>query len=124
MVERSVKIPGPDHPITVVLDPKHVVVKYQGEIIADTRKALRLQEATYPAVLYIPREDVKMARLTRSDHQTYCPYKGECSYFNLPGGDGKAANAVWTYEKPYESVAAIAEHLAFYTDRVEISEAA
>lgn len=124
MVERVQKIPGPDHPITVDRNQKHVVVTYQGEVIADTRKALQLREATYPAVLYIPREDVSMARLTRSDHHTYCPYKGDCSYYNLPAGDARAANAVWTYETPYQSVAGIREHLAFYSDRVEITETA
>jgi uncharacterized protein (DUF427 family) len=123
MVERSVKIPGPDHPITVEKSSKHVVVKYQGEVIADTRDALRLQEATYPAVLYIPRGDVKMERLTHTDHTSYCPYKGDCSYYSLPEGDKRAANAVWSYEAPYESVAAIKEHLAFYADRVEITQA-
>jgi len=124
MVERSVKIPGPDHPITVERHPKHVVVTYQGQVIADTRNALRLSEAAYPAVLYIPREDASMAKLTRTEHSTYCPYKGECSYYSLPAGDARAANAVWTYETPYESVAEIREHLAFYTDRVEITETA
>ncbi len=123
MVERSVKIPGPDHPITVARSPKHIVVKYQGEVIADTRNALELREASYGAVLYIPRADVKMGRLTRSEHKTYCPYKGECSYFSLPAGDARAENAVWSYEAPYESVAAIKDHLAFYADRVAFSEA-
>jgi uncharacterized protein (DUF427 family) len=122
MSERSIKIPGPDHPITIDHDPKHVVVKYQGEVIADTRDALLLKEASYAGVLYIPRADVKMERLTHSDHTSYCPYKGDCSYYNLPG-DGRAANAVWSYEKPYESVAVIREHLAFYADRVEINAA-
>ncbi len=124
MSERSMKIPGPDHPITIEKNPKHVVIKYQGEVIADTRNALRLMEASYAGVLYIPRTDVKMERLTHSDRTSYCPYKGDCSYYNLPAGDGRAANAVWSYEKPYESVAAIREHLAFYPDRVEISETA
>ena len=124
MIERSVKIPGPDHPITIEGNPNHVVVTFQGEIIADTRNALKLSEAKYAAVLYIPRADVNMARLTRSDHSTYCPFKGDCSYYSLPGGDARAANAVWTYEAPYEYVSAIREHLAFYPDRVEITETA
>jgi uncharacterized protein (DUF427 family) len=124
MIERSVRIPGPDHPITIESHPKHVVVAYRGDVIADTHQALRLTEATYPGVLYIPRADVKMTRLTRSEQKTYCPYKGECSYYSLPAGDARAVNAVWTYETPYESVAAIREHLAFYPDRVEITETA
>jgi uncharacterized protein (DUF427 family) len=124
MIERSAKIPGPDHPITIESDPNHVVISYSGEVIADTHQALRLREATYPAVLYIPRADVKMARLARSEQKTYCPYKGECSYYSLPAGDARAVNAVWTYETPYESVSAIREHLAFYPDRVEITATA
>lgn len=123
MVERVQKIPGPDHPITVEPYPKHLVVKYKGEVIADTRSALRLQEANYPAVFYIPRGDAQMAKFTRSDHITYCPYKGDASYYSLPGG-ADAANAVWTYETPYDAVAEIREHLAFYPDRVEITETA
>jgi uncharacterized protein (DUF427 family) len=124
MTERSVKIPGPDHPITIEDSPNHVVVTFAGETIADTRNALLLREAKYPAVLYIPRADANMARLTRSDHSTYCPYKGDCSYYNLPGDEEQALNAVWTYEAPYEYVSAIREHLAFYPDRVEITETA
>jgi uncharacterized protein (DUF427 family) len=124
MVEQGQKIPGPDHPITVEPYPKQVVVRYKGEVIADTRAALRLKEASYPAVLYIPRGDAKMDKLTRSNHATYCPYKGEASYYSLPAGDAKAANAVWTYETPYDAVAEIREHLAFYPDRVEITETA
>jgi uncharacterized protein (DUF427 family) len=100
MVERSVKIPGPDHPITIEPNPKHVVVTYKGEAIADTRNALWLSEAKYPAVLYIPREDVDMARLTRSHHGTYCPYKGDCSYYNLPAGDVRAANVFGLMRRP------------------------
>jgi uncharacterized protein (DUF427 family) len=124
MVERAQKIPGSDHPITVEPYPKHVVVSYKGEVIADTRAALRLQEASYPAVLYIPRGDADMGKLTRSDRTTHCPYKGEASYYSLPAGDAKAANAVWTYETPHDTVAEIREHLAFYPDRVEITETA
>ncbi len=91
-----------------------------GQVLADTCDALTLREARYPAVQYIPRKDVDMARLTPSAHQTYCPYKGECSYFNLPSGDESGANAVWSYEAPFEAVASIKDHLAFYPDRVEI----
>ncbi len=124
MVERIKAIPGPDHPITVEPHSKHVVVTYKGEVIADTRNALRLTEASYGPVLYFPRADVDMAKLTRSERATYCPYKGDCSYYNLPAGEARAANAVWTYETPYDSVAEIREHLAFYPDRVEITETA
>jgi uncharacterized protein (DUF427 family) len=90
--------------------------------VADTRAALTLKEASYPAVLYIPRADADMALLVRTDHHTYCPYKGDCSYFSIPSGGDRATNSVWTYEDPYPAVAAIRDHLAFYPDRVDAIE--
>lgn len=114
------KIPGPDHPITVEKNPDRVVVKVGDQVIADTRDALSLQEANYPAVQYIPREDVDLTLLERTEHQTYCPYKGDASYYSVltAGADGE--NAVWTYEQPYDAVADIRDHVAFYPDKVSI----
>jgi uncharacterized protein (DUF427 family) len=123
MTAKPIKLPGPDHPITVAPNPARIVVKAGGRVIADTRHALTLKEAAYPAVQYIPREDVDMALLARTDHATYCPYKGECAYYSIPAGGERAVNAVWTYETPYESVSAIKDHLAFYPDRVDSIEA-
>jgi len=122
MVERAQKIPGSDHPITVEPYPKHVVVSYKGEVIADTRAALRLQEASYPAVLYIPRGDANMGKLTRSDRTTHCPYKGDASYYSLVSEGNEAKNAVWTYESPLAGVTAIKDHLAFYPNQVSFEE--
>ena len=123
MAEKPIKIPGPDHPITIAPNPGRVVVTVAGRVVADTRAALTLREASYPAVLYIPRQDADMALLQRTDHGSYCPYKGDASYYSIPGGGERSANAVWTYETPYEAVAAIKDHLAFYPDRVDaISE--
>ncbi len=119
---KPVKIPGPDHPITIDHNPNRVVVSIAGKVIADTRAALTLREATYPAVLYIPRQDVEMSLLQRTDHATYCPYKGNCAYFSIPAGGERAVNAVWTYEAPYAAVAEIKDHLAFYPDRVDAIE--
>ncbi len=119
---KTVRIPGPDHPITIEANPSHVVVTLGGKVIADTRDALTLREAAYPAVLYIPRKDVDMTLLQRTDHATYCPYKGDCGYFSIPSGGERAVNAVWTYENPYAAVAQIKDHLAFYPDRVEAIE--
>jgi len=119
---RTIKIPGPDHPITVTPNARRVVVKIAGRVVADTRNALTLKEASYPAVQYIPRRDVDMTLLERTDHATYCPYKGECAYYSLPAGGEQAVNAVWTYEHPYDAVAAIKDHLAFYPDRVDAIE--
>ena len=119
MTDRPIKIPGPDHPITVTPNPRRVTITLDGKVIADTRDALILKEASYPAVQYIPRKDVDMALLARTDHATYCPYKGEASYFSLPSGGERSVNAIWTYEAAYPSVAAIQDHLAFYPDRVD-----
>jgi len=119
---KPIKIPGPDHPITVEHNPNRVVVSLGGRVIADTREALTLREAAYPAVQYIPRKDVDMALLARTDHATYCPYKGDSSYFSIPLGGERSANAVWTYEAPYAVVSSIKDHLAFYPDRVDAIE--
>jgi uncharacterized protein (DUF427 family) len=88
-------------------------------VVADTRRALTLQEATYPGVLYVPREDADMSLLARTERQTYCPYKGDCAYYSIPAGGERSVNAVWTYEAPYAAVASIKDHLAFYPDRVD-----
>lgn len=122
MTTRPRKTPGPDHPITIEPTPARIVVSVAGRIIADTREALTLREASYPAVQYIPRKDVDMSLLERTEHATYCPYKGDCAYYSIPVGGQRSANAVWTYEAPFASVAAIREHLAFYPDRVDIVE--
>ena len=119
---KPIKIPGPDHPISIARDTERVVVSVAGRVIADTREALTLCEAHYPAVHYIPRKDVDMTLLERSAHATYCPYKGDCAYFSIPAGGERAANAVWTYEAPYDAVAAIRNHLAFYPARVDAIE--
>jgi uncharacterized protein (DUF427 family) len=119
MVEKQIKIPGPDHPIAIEASPSRVVVTVGGKVIADTSDALTLREASYPPVQYIPRRDVDMAALTRSEHTTYCPYKGGASYYSIPAGGDRSRNAVWTYETPFEAMAQIKDYLAFYPDRVD-----
>ena len=119
---KTVKVPGPEHPITIERAIGRVVVKMAGRVIADTRDALTLREASYPAVQYIPRKDADMTLLERTEHATYCPYKGDCSYYSIPAGGARSINAVWTYETPYAAVAAIKDHLAFYPDRVDAIE--
>ena len=119
MAIRPIKIPGLDHPISIHPNPSRVVVTVGGKIIADTRDALTLREASYPAVHYIPRRDVDMAALTRSEHTTYCPYKGDASYYSIPAGGDRSVNAVWTYEAPFEATAQIKDYVAFYPDRVD-----
>lgn len=113
------KLPGPDHPITLEPSRSRVVVSVAKTEIANSIDALILREANYPPVLYIPRKDVDMSLLTRTDQATYCPYKGDCSYYSIAPGGAKSANAVWTYEHPYAAVAAIQGHLAFYRERVD-----
>lgn len=115
-----IKVPGPDHPIGIARHPGRVVVRAGGRVVADSRGVLVLREASYPPVHYIPREDVDLSLLQPSDHGTHCPYKGDASYFHLPLLGPRGENAVWSYEEPYESVAAIAGHLAFYPDRTEL----
>lgn len=122
MSDKPIKIPGPDHPITTERNPARVVVTLGGRVIADTRNALTLREASYPAVQYIPREDTDMSQLERTDHSSHCPYKGDASYFSIPLGGERSRNAVWTYEDPHPAVAAIKGRLAFYPDRVDSIE--
>ena len=119
---KPIKIPGPDHPIAIERNPNRVVVRVAGRVVADTSEALTLREASYPAVQYVPRKDVNMMLLERTEHATYCPYKGDCAYFSIPLGGDRSTNAVWTYEAPYEAVSPIKDHLAFYPDRVDAIE--
>jgi|HubBroStandDraft_4_1064222.scaffolds.fasta_scaffold96569_2 uncharacterized protein (DUF427 family) len=123
MKEKQVKLPGPDHPIAIQRNPARVVVSVAGRVVADTRNALTLREAAYQPVQYIPGEDVDFSQLERTDHATYCPYKGECNYYSVPAGGKKSINAAWSYEDPFPAVAQIRGHVAFYPERVdEIAE--
>ena len=119
MADKVVKIAEPDHPISIEANLSRVVVKVGGRIVADTRGALTLREASYPTVQYIPRRDVDMAALVRSEHTTYCPYKGDASYYSIPAGGNRSKNAVWTCETPFEEIAQIKDYVAFYADRVD-----
>ena len=113
------KIPGPDHPITIEPNPRRVRVRFAGRIVADTRRALTLSEAGYRPVQYIPRADIDMTLLARTAHATHCPYKGDASYFGLTADGRVSDNAGWSYEAPYPAVAGIGEYLAFYPSRVD-----
>jgi uncharacterized protein (DUF427 family) len=112
--------PGPDHPITIEAHHGRVRIRFGEHLIADTRAALRLSEASYPPVFYLPRGDVDMDCLERSVRTTHCPYKGDANYFSLRHHARTAPDAVWTYEQPFPAVAAIKERLAFYPDKVSI----
>ena len=119
MADRAIKIPGPDHPISIEANRSRVTVRVGGRVIADTREALTLREASYPPVQYIPRRDVDMSALMRSSHTTYCPYKGDAAYYSIQVGGTRSIDAVWTYETPFEATAQIKEYVAFYPDRVD-----
>ena len=119
---KTMKVPGPDHPITIAPNPTHVVVKVAGRVVADTRAALTLREASYLPVQYIPRSDVDMSLLARTSHASYCPYKGDAAYYSIPLGGDRAANAVWSYEAPFPAVASIKDYVAFYPNRVDAIE--
>jgi uncharacterized protein (DUF427 family) len=118
---REQKIPGPDHPITVEKNPDRVVVRVGTQVVADTTAALVLRESNYPPVQYVPLTDVDQSLLRETDSTTYCPYKGDASYYSIDSADGELADVVWTYRTPYEAVAPIAEHVAFYANKVDIS---
>lgn len=121
MSVKQVLVPGPDHPITVEPNGARVVVRIGNKVLADTKNALTLRESSYPSVQYIPRKDVDLSQLERSDHSTYCPYKGDASYYSIPALGDKGANAVWTYEAPYDAVAGIKDHVAFYANRAGLT---
>ena len=118
---REQKIPGPDHPITVTANGTHVVARVGGTVIAETHDALTLQESSYPAAYYIPLADVDRNILRPSDTTTYCPFKGEASYYSVETPSGDVTDAMWFYPQPYDAVGEIAEHVAFYTDKLDVS---
>jgi uncharacterized protein (DUF427 family) len=115
----AMKLPGPDHPITITRNSNRVRVSFAGRVIADTKNALTLKEGSYKPALYIPRADTEMTLLAATDRRTHCPYKGDASYFTISVDGRTAENAVWSYEQPYPAMAEIKEHLAFYPDRVD-----
>jgi uncharacterized protein (DUF427 family) len=119
---KEIRIPGPDHPITISPAGATVRVTVAGRIVAESTRAFRLEENGYPPVYYLPRDDADTSLLIRTTHSTYCPYKGDCTYYSIPRGGTKSENAVWTYENPYEAVASIKEYLAFYPTRVDAIE--
>jgi len=122
MTDKKVLVPGPDHPITIEPTDARVTVRAGGRVIADTARAMTLQEAAYPPVQYISLADVDPGVLEPSDHTSYCPYKGDASYYSLKVGEEVSPAAVWTYVRPHDAATAIAGHVAFYPDRVDAIE--
>jgi uncharacterized protein (DUF427 family) len=120
MTERTILQPTAEHPITIEPTGRHVTVRVNGELVAETDGALTLQESTYPAVQYVPLADVVGTALSRSDTTTYCPYKGEANYYHVTVGGDTVDDVIWTYEQPYAAVAEIAGHVAFYTTKADV----
>ena len=116
------KLPGPDHPITITQNPRRIRVTAGDIVIAESTRALSLKEAKYPAVQYLPREDANMALLERTERTTHCPYKGDASYYSIKADGRTLDNAIWTYETPFPAMTEITGHLAFYPDKVKIEE--
>ena len=121
MSTREAKQPTAEHPITSEPTEGRVLVRVNGQVVADTRAALGLRESTYPVVQYIPFADVDPKVLTRTDTHSYCPYKGEAGYYSVTAAGETVDDAIWTYEKPYPAVAAIAGHVAFYPNKADVS---
>ena len=119
MADKPVLEPGPDHPITITPTSGRVVVTVAGKTVADSRNALTLQESNYPAVQYVPLADVDQSLLERTATESYCPYKGDASYYSIPAGGDQTVDSVWEYQNPREAVAAVKDHVAFYPDRVD-----
>lgn len=113
------KIPGPDHPISIDAGSERVTVTFNGKVVADTVEARSLKEAGYPIVHYVPRGDVDMSALKRTGHSTHCPYKGDAAYWTIEVNGKTADNAVWSYEAPFPAVAEIKDHLAFHASKVD-----
>jgi uncharacterized protein (DUF427 family) len=120
-MSREIKLPGPDHQITIAPSTDRVVVRSGETTIADSQSTLVLRETNHPAVRYIPLADVDRSLLTPSDLTTYCPYKGDASYYSIIAGEERGTDAVWFYDQPYPAVAEIKDHVAFYPDRVELT---
>jgi uncharacterized protein (DUF427 family) len=120
--EAAMKLPGPDHPITIAPSSDRVRVTFNGQVVADSTRALVLRESTYKPVFYIPREDAQMALFARTAHSTHCPYKGDASYFTIKANGRASENAVWSYETPFPAMAEIKGYLAFYPHRVDAIE--
>jgi uncharacterized protein (DUF427 family) len=111
----------PDYALDIVPSDGRIQALFEGEIIAETTAALTMEEANHEPVVYFPRADVRMDRLTRTDHDTFCPFKGHASYWTIEAGGKRAENAAWSYEEPYDEVAGIRDNIAFYADKVEIN---
>jgi len=104
------------HRIDIRQTTRRIVVHYGDKIIADTQRPLALYESGFAPRWYVPRADVDEAALTLVEHQTFCPYKGMCSYYDI----GDAHRAVWSYRDAYPEVGRISDLLSFEPDIVSV----
>ena len=114
----------PEHRVDLVPETRRVRVTFAGAVIADSTAALRVEETGHGPVHYLPEKDVRLDLLRPAAHHTYCPFKGDCSYWTiaLAGGGKQSENAVWGYQKPYDEASGLAGHYAFYQSRVDAIE--
>ena len=111
----------PDYRVDLDPSAERVRVRFAGEVIADSEKTVWVRETRHDPVVYFPREDVSFEHLERTDHKTFCPFKGDASYWTIRVGDRLEENAVWSYEDPFDEVAGLKGCVSFYADRVEWS---
>ena len=109
----------PDYRVDLEPAEKCVTVRLDGVLVAKSTRALVVRETKHDPVIYFPREDVRADLLERTNHETFCPFKGQASYWTLRVGEHVEENAVWSYEDPFDEVAALKNYVSFYADRVE-----
>jgi uncharacterized protein (DUF427 family) len=114
----------PDHRVDLHPDKSHVRVTFGGKVIADSTNALRVEETGHGPVYYIPAKDMALPLMKKTEHTTYCPFKGTASYWTIDTGDKSSENAIWGYEAPYDETTALAGYYAFYDTRVDSIEIA
>lgn len=113
----------PEHRVALLPESRRVRVTFGGTVIADSSSALRVEETGHEPVHYLPEADVRLDLMRPTEHHTYCPFKGDCSYWTIAVEDGgetrQSENAVWAYRAPYDEAAGLARHFAFYKSRVD-----
>ena len=110
----------PDYAVTITPYSGRVIIRHHGRVLADSSRAMRIDETKHSPVYYLPRDDVRMELLEPTELSTYCPFKGHASYWSLRLGDQLEENVVWSYESPFPEVEGLKSYLAFYGDRTEL----
>ena len=113
----------PDYQITLEPNAAHTKLTFHGDVIADSERTVILRETRHAPVVYFPRGDVRFEVLEATDHETFCPFKGEARYWTLRVGEHCEENAVWGYDDPFEQVIDLVGYVAFYPDRAGLVQA-